>query len=181
MAEFLKAGSGQKCPKVSEPTKPETKLAPIEPPLGAYPAHVDEKGRLKMPVTFKEYLESMEDGRLFVTTTDKRIAKLYPISLWKENLKKLADLAIENPVLAKSMSITARHYGDDARLDAGGRVMLPTNLRRFLSLEAQEVWMDATPEGCINVYSKAEYESQLRKAEGLLEEANVAAMRKGFV
>ena len=159
----------------------QPKLVPVAPPLGAYPAHVDEKGRLKVPATFKEYLESLEDGRLFVTTTDKRIAKLYPISLWKENLKRLSDLALENPPLAKSMSITARHYGDDARLDPSGRVMLPTNLRRFLSLEGQEVWMDATPEGCINIYSKAEYESQLRKAEGLLEEANVAAARKGFV
>jgi MraZ protein len=155
--------------------------APVEPPLGAYPAHVDEKGRLKLPVNFKEYLESLLDGRLFVTTTDKRIAKLYPISVWKENLKKLAELALENPPLAKSMSITARHYGDDAQVDSGGRIMIPTNLRRFLGIEGQEVWMDATPEGCINIYSKPEYESQLRKAEGLLEEANVAATRKGFV
>jgi MraZ protein len=177
MAEFTKAGSGQKCPKVEK----EGKCAMVEPPLGAYSAHVDEKGRLKVPVTFKEYLESLEDGRLFVTTTDKRIAKLYPISLWKENLKRLSELALENPNLAKSMSLTARHYGEDARLDPSGRVMVPTNLRRFLGLEGQEVWMDATPEGCINIYSKAEYESQLRKAEGLLEEANVAAARKGFV
>ena len=59
--------------------------------------------------------------------------------------------------------------------------MLPTNLRRFLGLEGQEVWMDATLEGCINVYSKAEYESQLLKAEGQLDEANMAAARKGFV
>ena len=180
MPEFVKAKSGQKCLKVPDQPKIETKT-PVEPPLGAYPAHVDEKGRLKVPVTFKEYLESVEDGRLFVTTTDKRIAKLYPISLWKENLKHLSELAIENPILAKSKSITARHYGEDARMDPNGRVMLPTNLRRFLSLEGQEVWMDATPEGCINIYSKAEYESQLRKAEGLLEEANVAAARKGFV
>jgi len=159
----------------------DPKLAPVEPPLGAYSAHVDEKGRLKLPVTFKEYLESLVDGRLFVTTTDKRIAKLYPISLWKENLKRLADLAIENPPLAKSMSLTARHYGEDGRVDSGGRVMLPTNLRRLLGLEGQEVWMDAAPEGCINIYSKAEYEAQLRTAEGLLDEANVAAARKGFV
>ena len=142
---------------------------------------MDEKGRLKLPVNFKEYLESLEDGRLFVTTTDKRIAKLYPILLWKENLKKLAELALENPALAKSMSITARHYGEDAQIDSSGRVMMPTNLRRFLGIEGQEIWMDATPEGCINVYSKAEYEAQLRKAEAVLEEANLAAARKGFV
>ena len=161
------------------PDKPQKTR--VEPPLGAYSAHVDEKGRLKLPVNFKEYLESLEDGRLFVTTTDKRIAKLYPILLWKENLKKLADLALENPALSKSMSITARHYGEDSQIDSGGRVMIPTNLRRFLGIEGQEIWMDATPEGCINVYSKSEYEAQLHKAEAVLEEANLAAARKGFV
>lgn len=159
----------------------QPKSVPLDAPLGAYPAHCDEKGRVKMPVNFKEYLESLPDNRLFVTTTDKRIAKLYPISLWKENLKHLAELALEEPVLANSMSITARHYGDDARLDPSGRVMLPTNLRRFLGLEGQEVWMDATPEGCINIYSKAEYQSQLQKAEAVLDQANLAAARKGFV
>ncbi len=142
---------------------------------------MDDKGRLKLPVNFKEYLESLEDGRLFVTTTDKHTTKLYPILLWKENQKKLAELALENPALAKSMSITARHYGEDAQIDSSGRVMIPTNLRRFLGIEGQEVWIDAAPEGCVNVYSKAEYDAQLRKAEALLEEANLAAARKGFI
>ena len=159
----------------------QPKVAPVEPPLGAYPATVDEKGRLKLPVNFKEYLESIEDGRLFVTTTDKRIARVYPILLWKENLKKLADLAKENPALSKSLAITARHYGEDGRVDPSGRVMMPTNLRRFLGLEGQEVWVDATPEGCINVYSKAEYDSQLKTAESNLAEANEAAAMKGFI
>jgi len=142
---------------------------------------VDDKGRLKLPVNFKEYLESLEDKRLFVTTTDKRIVKLYPILLWKENEKKLAEMALDDPALAKSIAITARHYGEDAQIDSSGRVMIPTNLRRFLGIEGQEIWMDATPEGCINVYSKAEYEAQLRKADAVLEEANLAAARKGFI
>lgn len=142
---------------------------------------MDEKGRLKLPVNFKEFLESLEDRGLFVTTTDKRIAKLYPILLWKENLKRLAEFALEKPALSKSMSITARHFGQDAEIDSSGRVMMPTNLRRLLGIEGQEVWMDATPEGCINIYSKAEYEAQLRSAEAVLEEANLEAARKGFV
>jgi MraZ protein len=134
-----------------------------------------------MPVNFKEYIESLEDSRLFVTTTDKRIAKLYPILVWKENEIKLKALALENPALAKALSQIARHYGEDAKIDAGGRVLIPTNLRRLLGIEGQEIWMEATPEGCINVYSTAEYNAQLEKAQALLEQANEAAERKGFV
>ena len=159
----------------------QPKLAPVEPPLGAYSAHVDEKGRLKLPVTFKEFLESLEDGRLFVTTTDKRIAKLYPISVWKENLKRLAELALENPPLAKSMSITARHYGEDGRAGYRWASYAPHQLAPVVEPGGSGSLDGCAPEGCINIYSKAEYEAQLRKAEGLLEEANVAAARKGFV
>lgn len=153
----------------------------LDPPRGAYSAHLDDKGRLKMPVNFKEYIDSLEDSRLFVTTTDKRIAKLYPILVWKENEIKLKALALENPALAKALSQIARHYGEDAKIDAGGRVLIPTNLRRLLGIEGQEIWMEATPEGCINVYSTAEYNAQLEKSQALLEQANEAAERKGFV
>jgi transcriptional regulator MraZ len=153
----------------------------LDPPRGAYSAHLDDKGRLKMPVNFKEYIESLEDSRLFVTTTDQRIAKLYPILVWKENEIKLKALALENPPLAKALSQVARHYGEDAKIDAGGRVLIPTNLRRLLAIEGQEIWMEATPEGCINVYSTAEYNAQLEKSKALLEQANEAAERKGFV
>jgi len=177
VAEFTLRPGGLKCHKVAD----EAQKTVIEPPRGAYSAHVDDKGRLKLPVNFKDFLESLEDKRLFVTTTDKRIVKLYPISLWKENEKKLAELALEKPALAKSMSITARHYGEDAQIDSGGRVMIPTNLRRLVGIEGQEIWMDAAPEGCVQVYSKPEYEAQLRKAEAVLEEANLAAAQKGFV
>ena len=134
-----------------------------------------------MPVNFKEFIESLEDSRLFVTTTDKRIAKLYPILVWKENEIRLKELMLEDPPLAKALSQIARHYGEDAKLDTSGKVLLPTNLRRLLGIEGQQIWMEATPEGCINVYSLAEYNAQLEKSQALLEKANEAAERKGFV
>src|SRR5437879_13263046 len=117
-----------------------------------------------MPITYKEYIESLEDSRLFVTTTDKRIAKLYPILVWKENEIKLKALALENPGYAKALSQIARHYGEDAKVDAGGRVLIPTNLRRLLGIEGQEIWLEATSEGCINVYSTGAHNAQLYRA-----------------
>jgi MraZ protein len=159
----------------------ETAVTRLDPPRGAYSAHVDDKGRLKLPVNFREFVESLEDSRLFVTTTDKRIAKLYPILVWKENEIRLKALMSEDPALAKALSQIARHYGEDAKIDASGKVLLPTNLRRLLGIEGQEIWMEATPEGCINVYSLAEYNAQLEKSQALLEQANTAAERKGFV
>jgi MraZ protein len=59
--------------------------APVEPPRGTYQARVDEKGRLKLPAVFQQYLTDLGETKVFVTSLDVRIARIYPISVWKEN------------------------------------------------------------------------------------------------
>ena len=44
-----------------------------EPPNGMYPARVDDKGRLKLPVGFQEYISGLPEKKLFVTSLDRRI------------------------------------------------------------------------------------------------------------
>ena len=158
--------------------KPQTTL--VEPPRGFFSAHVDDKGRLKLPVDVQQYLVALGDERFFVTSVDGRTARIYPISVWKGNEKVLEALAMEDPDAADALAFMANDYGAEAKVDPQGRVTLSTDLRRALALENQEVRLDCS-QGAINVYSKAEYEAQLKNAEGLLEEANVAAARKGFV
>ena len=52
-------------------------------------------------------------------------------------------------------------------MDPQGRVTLPTDLRRALALENQEVRVDCT-QNAINIYSKAEYEARKRQAKDKL-------------
>ena len=156
------------------------KPTPVEPPRGSVSAHVDDKGRLKLPVNFQEYLGAIGDDKLYVTSVDDRITRIYPISVWQQNEKILEELATSDPDAAEALFFVTNDYGAEAKVDPQGRVTLPTDLRRAMTLENQEVRLDWS-QGAINIYSKAEYEAQLRNAEGLLEEANVAAARKGFV
>jgi hypothetical protein len=57
--------------------------------------------------------------------------------------------------------------------------MLPTDLRRALALENQEVRLDCS-QGAINVYSKAEYEARKQKAKDSLAEKLKTARLMGF-
>ena len=157
--------------------QPKTK--PVEPPRGFFTAHVDEKGRLKLPVDVQTFLGAIGDDTLFVTSTDDRIAKIYPNSVWASNLKILEQLAGEDPEAAESLAFVSNDYGADAKLDPQGRVTLPTDLRRALALENQEVRLDCA-QGVISVYSKAEYEAQKRKSREGLAEKLKAAKLKGF-
>jgi MraZ protein len=152
---------------------------PVEPPRGFFSAHVDDKGRLKLPVDVQQYLGAIGDDRLFLTSVDDRIARIYPISVWKGNEKILETLATEDPEAAEALAFITNDYGAEAKVDPQGRVTLPTDLRRALALENQEVRLDCT-QGAINVYSKAEYEARKRQAKENLADKLKVAKLKGF-
>jgi|SRR5579871_2398163 len=151
----------------------------VDPPRGFFAAHVDDKGRLKLPVNFQQYLGGMGDQKLFVTSIDGRTARIYPISVWEQNEKFLAELSSEDPGAAEALGFIANHYGAEGKLDGQGRVTLPTELRRELEIENQEVRVDCFLGG-INVYSMKEYEERNRRFREGLEEKLNSAKKKGF-
>jgi len=157
--------------------KPQT--TPVEPPRGFFTAHVDDKGRLKLPVNFQTYLSAADDSGLFVTSVDGRIARIYPNSVWKGNEKVLEQLAAQDPDAADALTFMANDLGGDAKMDPQGRVTLPTDLRRALGLENQEVRIDCS-QGGINVYSMTEYETRKRQSQENLAEKLRIAKQKGF-
>lgn len=136
--------------------------APVEPPRGIYPGRVDEKGRLKLPADFQQYLEAMGEKKVFVTTLDVRIVRIYPISRWKEN-EIFFEATNDDPAAAEDLAFIANDFGANSELDGQGRVLIPPELRRTLKIENQPVWLDAY-KGRINVYGKEIYEERKRRA-----------------
>lgn len=153
----------------------EPRPVPSPAPRGFYTARVDEKGRLKLPVNFQGFIAG---EKLFVTSLDARIARLYPISVWQANEKLLAELT-EDPDVAEHLAFIADHYGADSEVDGQGRVLLPTDLRRELKLENDQVWLQCF-QGAINVYGKDVYEEQQRRAKENLPEKLKLAKQKGL-
>jgi MraZ protein len=156
---------------VEEPAKP----TPVEPPRGVYPARVDEKGRLKLPVNFQQYLGN---EKLFITTLDTRIARIYPISVWEQNEKLLFDQTDDTDA-AEDLAFVANHFGADGDIDSQGRILLPTELRRALNLENQPVRLDYF-QGAINVVSEPVYEERQKRAMADLGEKLKAMKKKGL-
>jgi MraZ protein len=157
----------------------ELKPTPVDPPRGFFSAHVDEKGRLKLPTNFQQYLSAIGDQRFFVTSLDRRIARIYPISVWEQNEKVMSELSAQDPDAAEALGFTANDLGADAKLDPQGRMTLPTELRRELDMENQEVRL-ACFLGAIDVYSMKEYDARKLKARENLPASLVAAKKMGF-
>ncbi|MFN3322643.1 MAG: hypothetical protein ACK5AZ_04030 [Bryobacteraceae bacterium] len=159
---------------------PEIKpAATVEPPRGFYPARVDDKGRLKLPVRFQEYLGSLPEKRLFVTSLDGSIARIYPNSVWKEN-EEIFRNNRTNPRAAQRIAFLANALGADAEMDGQGRVLLPPELRRKLGIENQSVQL-LFYRGRVDIYSQELYERELRLAEESQAEDLLALEESGLI
>ena len=80
---------------------------------GNTPATVDEKGRLKLPSSFKAELETFAQGegggplRHYLTSLDGRSARLYPMPIWEAIEARLAGLPSTSPAKRKFLETTA--------------------------------------------------------------------------
>jgi DNA-binding transcriptional regulator/RsmH inhibitor MraZ len=127
-----------------------------------YPATMDDRGRLKLASKFKEYLEQLEDKRLFVTSLDRRIAQIYPIKLWWETKKFLEDFSAD-PEAAENLLFNAQDLGSQAEMDGQGRVLFSPELRRELDLEDKPSHVFAVA-GRLEVLSERVYGEQKQRA-----------------
>jgi MraZ protein len=142
-------------------------------------ARVDEKGRLKLNSVMKEYLGSFPSKHVFVTTTDLRTARLYPISTWEKN-ESLFEHPGDDHEAAADIAFVANHYGAEVEMDKEGRVTLPSELRHDLDLENQPVWLEVY-KGRVNIYGQKYYEERKRRATENLVDKNQRLEKRGFV
>lgn len=153
-------------------------ISVVEPPHSIAQARVDDKGRLKLPAEFWEYLKQLGVEKVFITTVDLRVARIYPIPLWKSNENLFAN-AGDLAELAEDVAYVAKYFGGDSEIDGQGRVLIPAALRKQLELESQPVWLDCY-NGRINVAGKAVHEERFHRAMANLGEKVKTLNTKGL-
>jgi MraZ protein len=149
-----------------------------EPPNGRYPARVDDKGRLKLPVGFQQFIAGLREKKLFCTSLDRRIGQIYPIAIWREN-KKFFNEFREDPKAAARMSFNAQDLGADSEMDNQGRILLPPEMRRELGIENQSVHVYSY-KNRIQILSEAVYLELKRAATATAEEDQEKLERAGL-
>jgi len=139
-------------------------LVEIEPPRGMSPARLDERGRMKLPVPLKEYLDKFREKRLYVTSLDRTTGRLYPLLIWRET-EKFLDGLTEDPDLAERLTFNASDLGEEVELDSQGRIVIPAGLRKTLGIEDQTVRLRVF-RGYIEILSERMYQERLTAASG---------------
>ena len=149
-----------------------------EPPLGIFTAKCDDKGRLKIPAEFATYLKELGVEKVFVTTVDLKLVRVYPKQVWERN-RNYFENAGEHASIAKDVAFIANLYGAQSDIDGNGRILIPTELRRKLEIENATVWLDYH-NGYINVFGKKIYDERMQRAVVGLENKIETLESKGF-
>lgn len=124
-------------------------------------ARIDDKGRIKLAADFVHFFESLPERKVFVTSLDRRIAEIYPISTWRAMTKFFA--ANERVPAAQRAAFTAARLGSECDVDGQGRVTINADLRRELGLDGQELHIQAHNQNRIRILSAAAFEAMLNE------------------
>jgi MraZ protein len=151
---------------------------PVEAPRGFHSARVDEKGRLKLPAIIAEYLSKLGEQKVFITTVDGTTARIYPTSVWQQN-ESLLEEEGDDAELKEQVAFVANHFGADSDVDAQGRVLMPTDLRRKLVMEGEQVYLRCFKQR-IEVIGNQVYEQRLAESMAGLAEKVRSLEKKGL-
>ena len=95
---------------------------------GSTSARIDDKGRLKVPNTFRRLVEQKHGRELFLTSLTGEYVRIYPMPVWLELEEKLAAMPSTHPAKLRFLD-RVNYYGSVGELDIQGRVIIPARLR----------------------------------------------------
>jgi MraZ protein len=100
---------------------------------GNAPARIDDKGRLKVPNTFRSLLEGKYGRELFLTSLSGEYVRIYPMPVWLEIEQKLGAMPTTHPSRLRFLE-RVNYFGQTGELDAQGRVIIPVRLRESATM-----------------------------------------------
>jgi MraZ protein len=103
---------------------------------GNHPARVDEKGRIKIPNGFRAHVVAQYGPELFVTSVTGDYVRIYPMAVWLEIERKLAQVPTTNPSKARFLD-RVNFFGQVVALDKQGRLVLPQLLRESAAMAGE--------------------------------------------
>ena len=98
---------------------------------GSQQAKIDEKGRLKLPASFRAYIDATwKTSAVFLTCDDSAgtYVRVYPLPVWEDIEQKLLKMPSADLSRRRFARWTAM-WGQEGEIDSQGRVLIPPQLR----------------------------------------------------
>jgi len=103
---------------------------------GNAPAKIDDKGRLKVPNTFRALIEQAHGRDVFVTSLTGESVRIYPMPVWIDVETRLAAMPSTHPARVKFLD-RVNFFGQATELDPQGRVLIQTRLRESAVMQGE--------------------------------------------
>ena len=127
---------------------------------GNAPARIDDKGRLKVPNTFKSLLDSKYGRELFLTSLTGESVRIYPMPVWLEIEEKLGRMPSSHPSRLRFLD-RVNYFGQVAELDTQGRVLIPVRLREAATMDGE---VDVLGQyNCLDVWNHERFLTKLQR------------------
>ena len=128
--------------------------------LGNSPAKIDDKGRVKIPTAFRAPIEKAFGRNFFVTSTNGRFVRLYPMPVWMGILEKLSKISSFNPAAARYLD-AVNYFGATAAMDRQGRVLIQPLLRARAQMNGEVAVLGQ--QNFLEVWSRAQFDERLSR------------------
>ncbi len=99
---------------------------------------VDAKGRVAIPKSYRDQLETDGICKLMVTADPARCLLIYPLPDWRDIEQKLMSLPNQDPY-SRTLQRLYVGFATEAEFDGNGRIRLPAKLREFARIERDAV------------------------------------------
>jgi len=127
---------------------------------GSAAAGVDDKGRLKVPKSFRSLLESKHGRELFLTSLSGEYVRIYPMPVWLEIEQKLGEMPSAHPSRVRFLD-RINYFGQVGELDAQGRVLIPARLREAATMAGV---VDVLGQfNCLDVWNHERFVSKMQR------------------
>ena len=137
---------------------------------------IDPKGRVSIPVKFREFLGKKYDERLVITNFDGCLVA-YPYEEWIQLEEKASSLSM---VKKETRSFMRFFYSSaiECTLDKQGRILIPQTLREYAALDKEIVLVGQLKK--IEIWSKKRWSEQIAKAHEEFDRISDVLSELGF-
>ena len=121
-------------------------------------AKLDQKGRLKLPASFRAVLEPKFGSDYFVTSLRGDSVRIYPMDVWLRIEERLARASSLNPSVMRFKN-AVNYFGQSSPMDAQGRILIHPLLREHADVRGEVVVLGQ--QDFLEVWNRTAFEERL--------------------
>jgi MraZ protein len=123
-------------------------------------AKVDEKGRLKVPASFRAVIDPKYGNEFFVTSLRGESVRIYPMKVYAELEERLIRASAVEPLVSKLRN-ALNYFGQGSTMDQQGRILIHPLLRSESGIDGEVAVLGQ--QNYLEVWNRAKFVDRLQR------------------